>query len=139
MLKIICESDASLILISAASQAQSEFMLKVSKYIDDHLTEDISTTAIAGHCQYTTEHFCRLFHSCFGSPFKKYLGAFRIQRAVSIMKKEPNLTVTEIATMVGFNNQNHFCNTFKKNVGKLPSEYLAHQRELAERREKEKE
>lgn len=114
---------------SATPPWQSEFMLRVSRYIDDHLDEDIATTDIAAYCQYTTEHFCRLFKRCFGRTFKNYLGAYRVQKAVSLMDSAPDSTVTEIASVVGFNNQNHFCNVFKRNVGVLPSEYLASRRE----------
>jgi AraC-like DNA-binding protein len=105
-----------------------DFMTRVSAYIEDHLDEDISTTDIAAFCQYTTEHFCRLFKKCFDKTFKDYLNIYRIQKAKDFIDLGNFNTIAEIASKCGFNNQNHFSHMFKKYVGTLPSEYINHQR-----------
>lgn len=108
-----------------------DFMTRVSAYIEDHLDEDISTTDIAAYCQYSTEHFCRLFKKCFDKTFKDYLNIYRIQRAKDFIDLGNFNTIAEIASKCGFNNQNHFSHMFKKYIGALPSEYINHQRENA--------
>ncbi|MBQ9785129.1 MAG: AraC family transcriptional regulator [Clostridia bacterium] len=105
-----------------------DFMTRVSAYIEDHLDEDISTTDIAAHCQYSTEHFCRLFKKCFDKTFKDYLNIYRIQKSKDFIDMGNFNTIAEIASKCGFNNQNHFGHMFKKYVGVLPSEYINHQR-----------
>ncbi len=100
-----------------------EFMSRVSDYLEDHADEDISTSDIAAHCQYTTEHFCRLFKKCFDKTFKDYLNIYRIHRAKAFIDEGNYETLAEISSKCGFNNQNHFSHMFKKYVGTLPSEY----------------
>ncbi len=100
-----------------------EFMHRVSSYIEDHLDEDISTADIAAHCQYTPEHFCRIFKKCFDKTFKDYLNIYRIQKAREFMESGSYETLSQISSKCGFNNQNHFSHMFKKYVGILPSEY----------------
>ncbi len=99
------------------------FMSLVSAYLEENLDEDISTADIAAHCQYTTEHFCRLFKKCFGRTFKDYLNIYRIRRAKDYIDAGNYATLAEISSKCGFNNQNHFSRMFKKYVGSLPSEY----------------
>ena len=108
-----------------------DFMTRVSAYIEDHLDEDITTTDIAAYCQYSTEHFCRLFKKCFDKTFKDYLNIYRIQKAKDFIDLGNFNTIAEISSKCGFNNQNHFSHMFKKYVGALPSEYINRQRENA--------
>ncbi len=105
-----------------------DFMAKVSSYIEENLSQDISTTEIAAYCQYTTEHFCRLFKKCFGKTFKDYLNVYRIRCAKEFIDRGNFTTIAEISTRFGFNNQNHFGTMFKKYVGMLPSEYIGRQK-----------
>ncbi|MBQ7335051.1 MAG: helix-turn-helix transcriptional regulator [Clostridia bacterium] len=107
-----------------------DFMAKVSTYIESHIDEDISTCEIAAYCQYSTEHFCRLFKKCFDKSFKDYLNIYRIQRAQYYINIGKYTTIAEIASKCGFNNQNHFGAMFKKYTGLLPSEYITQQKEI---------
>lgn len=111
-----------------------DFMDKVSYYIETHLTEDISTAALAAYCQYTTEHFCRLFKRCFNKTFKDYLNIYRIQRAKELIDSRDFSTIAELSSCCGFNNQNHFGNMFKKHVGVSPSDYVNRKKELSEKK-----
>lgn len=107
-----------------------DFMDKVSYYIEAHLTEDISTAALAAYCQYTTEHFCRLFKRCFNKTFKDYLNIYRIQKAKELIDSGEFSTIARLSATCGFNNQNHFGNMFKKHVGVSPSDYINRKKEL---------
>lgn len=104
--------------------AQLEFMTKVSSYIDSNLSASISTADAAAFCQYSPEHFCRLFKKCFHSSFLDYLNIYRIQKAKTYVDEGNYPTVSELSAMFGFANQNHFGNTFKKHTGVLPSVYI---------------
>ncbi len=107
---------------------QREFAVKIDTYIEEHLNDDISTAQVAAYCQYTTEHFCRLFKKCFDKTFKTYLNIFRIQRAKWLIDQGSESTVSEIASRCGFNSQNHFGTLFKKYIGTPPSEYMERRR-----------
>jgi AraC family transcriptional regulator len=55
------------------------------------------------------------------SPYK-YLRTLRIQRSQSLLKNR-DLSVFEVASAVGFENQQHFATVFRSVVGVTPSTY----------------
>ena len=99
-----------------------DFMTRVSTYIDDHLDEDISTTDIAAFCQYSTEHFCRLFKKTVGISAIEYINEYRIGKS-ELLLSQTDLSITEIAAEVGFENANYFARVFNKIRKESPSEY----------------
>ena len=105
-----------------------DFMTHVNAYIEENLTQDITTAEVAAYCQYSTEHFCRLFKKCFNKTFKDYLNVYRIRKAKEFMDCEKFSTIAEVSSRFGFNNQNHFSHMFRKYVGVLPSEYINRQK-----------
>ena len=108
--------------------SKMEFMTRVLSYIDANLAYDISTADAAAFCQYTPEHFCRLFKKSFGTTFIYYLNVYRTQKAKEYVDRGNFPTVAELASKFGFVNQNHFGNTFKKYIGTLPSLYIKEKR-----------
>ena len=115
---------------SEASSYMFGFMQRVSDYIDKNLEEPISTADIAAYCQYSTEHFCRLFKKCFNQTFKEYLNAFRVQKAKAFIDLGSSATLAAVSSKFGFTNQNHFSRMFKKHIGVLPSEYMNQKKEI---------
>ncbi|MCA5960134.1 helix-turn-helix transcriptional regulator [Blautia sp. RD014234] len=51
-----------------------------------------------------------------------YLTSIRLQQAVYYLKTT-NRTIKDIAYACGFQSENSFCITFKKQIGYTPSEY----------------
>ena len=107
-----------------------EFMTKVSEFTERNLGRSITTEEIAEHCLYSVEHFCRLFRQCFNRSFKDYLNICRVQKAKDIMDSGDYISIREVGMSVGFNNANHFSNTFKKHMGVSPSGYIKNQKNM---------
>ena len=105
-------------------------MFSLISDIDKNLEEPISTADIAAYCQYSTEHFCRLFKKCFNQTFKEYLNAFRVQKAKAFIDLGNSATLAAVSSKFGFTNQNHFSRMFKKHIGVLPSEYMNQKKEI---------
>ena len=103
---------------------QYELMSKVTNFIDTNIHRDITTEEVATYCLYSVEHFCRLFKKCFNRTFKDYLNMCRIQKAREIIDKGNSTNLSDVWLAVGFNNANHFTNTFKKYLGCSPSQYI---------------
>ena len=101
---------------------QYGFVLKVAEFIDRNIGRELSTEEISEYCGYSVGHFCRLFKKCFNRSFKEYLNICRIENAKALLGTTP--TFSEVYKAVGFNNANHFSNTFKRYEGVTPSEYL---------------
>ena len=52
----------------------------------------------------------------------EYISAVRINAAKSMLKDGEH-TIADIATLLGFSSQSHFCRAFSKAVGVTPKEY----------------
>ena len=55
-------------------------------------------------------------------PFGDYLESVRIRNAQRLLRNL-NLSMSDIAEIVGFANQNYFTKVFKKQTGLVPSQY----------------
>ena len=58
--------------------------------------------------------------------FPEFVNSLRVKTAIELLDKanKHNMTIEAIAYESGFNNRTSFYNAFKKETGKLPSEYL---------------
>jgi len=64
----------------------------------------------------------RVFRKATGQPPIEYLVRLRIQRAMELLRST-NLSVTEIALEVGFNDSNYFTRCFRKATSQSPRQY----------------
>ena len=67
-------------------------------------------------------HISRLFKSETDTSIGNYLTKYRIKKAMDYLK-DINVKVYEVAEKVGYQDIAYFSNTFKKLVGKSPSDY----------------
>lgn len=91
-------------------------------YINEHLGENLSLTAIADELDMSQYYFCRLFKRSIGTTPHQYLIQRRIDRAKQLLSK-PELTITAIALECGFNNQSHFAKYFRQHIGATPKQF----------------
>jgi YesN/AraC family two-component response regulator len=93
-------------------------------FIGDHFADVITLADVAREARLSRFHFCRLFHYETGTPFHEYLRDLRVSRAKALLA-DRYLTVSEVAYSVGFNDLSHFDRTFRKRVGRSPTQYRA--------------
>jgi YesN/AraC family two-component response regulator len=93
-------------------------------FMSEHFAEPISLANVAREAGLSRFHFCRLFHHEIGVPFHEHLHDLRVHRAKTLLA-DRYLRVSEVAYAVGFNDLSHFDRTFRKMVGRSPSEYRA--------------
>ena len=103
---------------------QHEFMTRVTDYIENNIYSSLSTADAAKHCQYSTEHFCRMFKRYFGKTFVDYVNMYKIHKAKDLIDTGNYSGVSTLATQLGFNSQNNFSNMFKRHLGTTPSAYI---------------
>lgn len=65
----------------------------------------------------------RKIQSLAGMTPSEFLRAMRLKRAAQLLREDPNLTVSEVSDMVGFNTQKYFTKYFKEMFGVPPSQY----------------
>lgn len=95
------------------------------QFISEHYNEKISTSALAKKCFLSEEYFCRFFKSEIGMSVSNYVNKIRIEKS-TVLLNNTSLSITEIATNVGFDDINYFSRLFKKYKKMSPTEYRTH-------------
>lgn len=100
-----------------------EFIRQVTKYLNEHYTEPISTADISKALFMTSSRFCNAFRQNFDMNLANYLCKFRVIRASELYKNE-KISLTEISARVGFLDYNYFSKVFKRYLGQTPARYF---------------
>lgn len=96
------------------------------EYMHRNLCEAITLDELANVAHISKYHFLRLFASVYGvAPFK-YLQELRLQRAYNMLTSH-QYSVTEVASILKFNDLSYFSNRFKSHFGFRPSQLLTHE------------
>lgn len=91
-------------------------------FIQSHYREDISLQDIAASCHVSKSECCHLFKRTLRQTPFSYLLNYRIQQSLPLLL-DNQLSVTEIATSLGFHGSSYFAETFKKIMNCPPREY----------------
>jgi AraC family transcriptional regulator len=95
---------------------------RVLEYMQAHLDQELSLTALAAVAQMSPYYFSRLFKQSTGLSPHQYILQQRITWATRLLV-EPQLSVAAIAYRVGFASQAHFTTIFRRWVGTTPRQY----------------
>ena len=107
------------------SRDTSDTVQKVAEgiiYMSEHLDQPMRVSALAALANLSPAHFSVLFKEQTGCSPRDYLHLLRIHRACQLLRTS-NLSVKEIATRLGYQDQFHFSRQFKAFQGASPSEY----------------
>lgn len=91
-------------------------------YIQDNLSTNLSLEAIANHVGMSQYYFCSLFKQSVGTSPWQYVIEQRILKAKQLLRIS-EISLSEIALLCGFANQNHLSRHFRKLVGTTPKAY----------------
>ena len=92
-------------------------------YIKYHYFEEISVEDILKHVGFSRAYFSREFKRNTGVSLVTYLNMVRCRQA-QILLSQKYYSISQIASMCGFNNASYFTKTYKKIMGRLPSETI---------------
>ena len=92
------------------------------RYLNDHLTEDISHDVLATRYRIHPGYLSRLFKQEMGETLSEYLLRIRIEKAAQLLK-EGNYKISEVAALAGYSASSYFSIMFKKYTGYSPREY----------------
>jgi AraC-like DNA-binding protein len=93
---------------------------RVTDYIGDRLTDELSLQEPSGLVGLSAHHFCRVFKQSTGLPPHRWQIRQRVERAKALML-DTDLSLAEIAVATGFADQSHFTTVFRKTVGDTPN------------------
>ncbi|MDO7906675.1 response regulator [Paenibacillus sp. JX-17] len=101
---------------------ENHIIRDIARYLDQHYAEEISLQDMAGRFYLSREYISRKFKQEFGMNLTDYLGRVRIRQA-KLLLLNPQLRVTQIAEMVGYQDEKYFSKVFKKMEGRSPAEF----------------
>ncbi|MNO29449.1 HTH-type transcriptional activator Btr [compost metagenome] len=94
----------------------------VKRHILLHLDEDLSREMLAEQVFLNPDYLSRIFKKETGYSISEYILFERISRAKELLA-QTDVTISAIATSVGYTNFSHFAKIFKKYAGMGPTEY----------------
>ncbi|MGL6197775.1 MAG: helix-turn-helix domain-containing protein [Lachnospiraceae bacterium] len=94
----------------------------IQRYMTTHLKEHITQEALSKKFNFPITSMKNCFKGVYGCSIYSYMKTYRVQ-AASIQLKETNLSITEIASDMGYENPSKFSEAFKKELGITPSEF----------------
>jgi AraC family transcriptional regulator len=95
----------------------------VVECIEEQLDANLSLDQLAAAAHLSAYHFARQFKAATGLPPHQYVIARRIERAKEIMLSETDLSLAEIAALVGFSDQSQLTRHFKRLIGVTPARF----------------
>ena len=111
------------------SVRHSGAMQKAVDYIKRRYASRLTLEEVADYVGYSPAYFSRIFREDTGLGFKEYLNELRVEKGCGLLLNS-RLTITEIAAMLGFNDQSHFCKVFKLFTGVTPDRYRKRSRRI---------
>ncbi len=94
----------------------------VCNYISEHCTENMNVEDLSDMAGFSKFHFARLFKQYTGLSCYEYLMRTRVEHAEKLLV-QPEITITEVAMLSGFNSLSTFNRVFKTHKNCTPTEY----------------
>ncbi|MBD3917359.1 AraC family transcriptional regulator [Paenibacillus sp. PR3] len=95
----------------------------VRQYIEDNLSGDLSLDAVSAQVFLSSKYLSKLFKEEIGMNYTDYVTSQRMERAKVLIEKN-NMTIEQIANMVGYGTAAYFIKKFKEMHGCTPGNYL---------------
>lgn len=95
---------------------------KLDLYIKEHMHEDIDVDSLCEFLKYKKTTFYKITNEIYGMSILQYISLLKMQHA-KLLLSSTNLTISEIALQVGYDDYNYFTKKFKKFTGYTPSHF----------------
>ncbi len=92
---------------------------RLKRYVDQNLSEPITLQTAAEVAGLEQKYFSAFFQRKTGVGFREWLNRLRVRRAGALLEQN-NLSITELAQEVGFQDLRTFERAFKKHKGMTP-------------------
>lgn len=114
---------------SISSSKMSDYYIKEAiHYIEQNFQNDISIEEIASVCGINRSYFGKIFKKSIGRSPQEFLMHYRMLKAAELLKLT-SLSIAEIGSAIGYENQLHFSRAFKTIYGVSPREWRNHQKQ----------
>lgn len=116
------QSGGDILPSAAADDKASCYRLRPAiQYIENHLDEELSVSALASQCGYNISYFSTVFRNTYGLSPRNYINSQKISKAKDLLLTT-DYSITQISGLLGL--QLHtFSRMFKNSVGISPLQY----------------
>ncbi len=143
---VLLEISREFVTLANSSDADSQYTRSMSKtvelvhYLQSNCNKKITSKNIEEELEVTFDHLNRTFKRMYGQTIFSYLNQIRVNHAKDLIG-QTNLLTSEIAYLVGFEDNSYFSKYFKRHTGMTPSQYwkLSHQEKADTRKGAENE
>ncbi|MNB80920.1 putative response regulatory protein [compost metagenome] len=98
-------------------------MQKILLYIDENYSRQITLTEVAKEFHFNPSYLSNYFALHNKEGFNEYLNRARIEKACLLLKESPDLSISEISSLVGYSDHSYFTRVFRKLMAVSPSQY----------------
>ena len=95
---------------------------RATAYIAANYMHPITLKDTADHIYISSSYLSRIFRSEMGVRFSEYLTKYRIDKS-KLLLTDPELTVSDVASLVGYTDQSYFNKVFKRMNGVSPKKW----------------
>ena len=107
---------------AADENEEADFIAEAIDSVRRNISRPVTRAEVAAQVHLNEDYFSRAFRNKTGDTFKNFV-TFEKMREAEKLLTQTKLSVSIIASKVGYDNFSHFSQTFKKYSGKTPQEY----------------
>src|SRR6202043_2334737 len=109
-------------LVESRVQEESANRARTRQFIEKQQAEPLSLGRVSHAANISRHYFCKMFKKATGMNFIDYLSRVRIEKSKTLLLT-PNSRISEAAFACGFQSMTNFNRTFKRIVGRSPTQF----------------
>lgn len=113
------------VLKDLVAHRSQNFVVNLNNFLKLHLAEDLSVERLMDEFQISRNKLYDYAGEYLNMGIAEYIKHFRLEEAKRLLT-ETTLPICEISDIVGFNDYNYFCRSFKKETGSSARQYRNH-------------
>jgi len=102
--------------------AEKSLHVRIRKYIEDNYMRNVSMQDLAKFALCNADYLARIFKKAKGITPMAYLTEVRVGKAKTLLLG-PNISISEVYLLAGFNSFSYFNRVFRKSTGMSPREF----------------
>ena len=99
--------------------SNNKHVIKILHYIEEHITENLTLRTISAQMNLSREYTSYIFKKEMGKTLTAYVNERKLLLAKELIA-DGSMTLTDIASYLGYENYNYFSRIFKNNLGITP-------------------
>ena len=103
----------------------NSFPFLINKYIHEHIDQEIAIKDLCSLLGVCKTKLCQISQEFFECGIHQHIRNIRIEKAKSLLIKNPDISLDDVASECGFSDYNYFIQIFRKIVGTTPKKYAA--------------